>query len=95
MEESSFRHHAFANRFLRSRGFAERAFETAGSVFLSVGSVMAIATLWDDPEQMAVPLLLAAIGCYSILGFMYLAGILAELSYMRERFLKEEVDIDG
>lgn len=91
----SFRHDVFAHRFLRSRGFWERAIETAGAVFFVVGSAMAITEFWVEPERLVVPLLLAAIASYTFLGFAYLAGILAELSYMRERLLKEGADIDA
>ena len=95
MEEASFRHHAFANRFLKGRGFWVCTIETVGSVFLVVGSAMAITAFWDGPERSAVPLLLAAVASYTFLGIAYLAGISAELSYLRERLLKERADIDA
>ena len=95
MERWSFRHHVFVDRFLRSRGFWARPIETAGGLFLVVGSGMAITELWDDPERLAVPLLLAAICTYTFLCFAYLAGISVELSYLRERLLKETADIDA
>ncbi len=85
----------FAERFRRSCGFWARAIETAGLVLLGVGSVMAIIELWDDPERLAVPLLLAAIALYTFLGVAYLAGIMAELAYLNERSAKQTESAEG
>ena len=82
-------HEEFVERFKRSRGFWERAIGTVGMVFLVVGFVVGIPAVWHNTERLTLLLLLAAIGLFTFLCYTWLMGILAELSYLRERLLKE------
>ena len=82
-------HEAFAERFRRSLGFWTRVIETGGIVFLSGGIILGMPQLWHDTERMIVPLLLAAIGLFTALCYLCLLGVMAELSYLSEKLLKE------
>ncbi len=80
---------AFAERFRRSLGFWARVIEIAGIASLSVGIILGMGQLWHDTERMIVPLLLAAIGLFTFLCYACLMGVMAELSYLSEKLLKE------
>ena len=96
----SFRQNEILRDYERSRGLWERAIKRAGVILFGLGIVGVIGafftadTLWDDLGRLAVPFLLAAIGCYCVLCFSYLAGIFVELSYLRERLLEETTNTD-
>ncbi len=74
----------FAEKFLhREKSWWETFFVTLGMVFLVSGVGLAIRYFYDQPGQLAVPFLLAGIGCFLALLVCYAEGIVADLEYLQ------------
>lgn len=90
------RHIAFVARHEKGRRWLERLIEIVGWVSVGWGTFLVIRQAWNDPMDpgLAMPLLLVGIARTLIIGVLYIVGICVELSYLRERLLKEGGGLD-
>lgn len=75
----------FASEWQRNgTGWWVRSLQTLAHVSVAVGTLLAIGYFYDEPAELAVPLLLAGVALCLIILVSYVEGILVDLEYLQQ-----------